>query len=58
MTRLSASRQKRIRLKDSMRGQVERYLVESLLSLRESEGSVRDDSIRTGWWGQRSQVRA
>jgi hypothetical protein len=49
MTRLSAPRQKRMRLKDSMRGQVKRYLVESLLLLRESEESVRDDSIRTGW---------
>jgi hypothetical protein len=37
-----------MQFKDSMRGQVERYLVESLLSLRESKKFVRDDSIRIG----------
>jgi hypothetical protein len=44
---LSAPRQA-LAVKDGMRGQVERYLVESLLSLQESKKFIRDDSIRIG----------
>jgi len=58
MTRLSATKTEVHAVKDSIRSQVERYLAESLLSLRESKKSVRDDSIRIGWCGQRSQARA